>query len=97
MDWINVNDKLPEYGGTFIVSDGSCVLMNLFFPDMNRFGISSITHWMPLPEPPQRTKKGYPIDPSNIIQRIPNEKQFFNFWDIFRRLGFSKTDIEKKP
>ena len=56
MEWISVKDKLPEKNDRYLTLDS--------FPNNYKIGVStgsfenggwvstSITHWMPLPEPP---------------------------------------------
>lgn len=65
--WISVEDALPvindnepleefatDRGYTFIVSDGKYVWTELFLLKANKFDDESVTHWMPLPEPPTK-------------------------------------------
>lgn len=65
-NWISVKDRLPEQINEplLIVSDG-CVYCATFHPnycgEINRWhqinydrnGYENVTHWQPLPEPPQ--------------------------------------------
>jgi hypothetical protein len=69
MEWISVEDRLPEYFGWFLVFDGFLSRGNeatmgffegkessvLWLPLDQRDEPDSmiVTHWMPLPEPPQ--------------------------------------------
>jgi len=72
MDWIDVNDELPEIGEEVNVFTVKGIVTSLcryirhegslnFYWD-NRYGggcvhvQNSITHWMPLPEPPKTTQ-----------------------------------------
>lgn len=63
--WIPVTERLPESGGTYIVrSDRGSIYTSHFYPPRkSRIGIyggnwtprgkTTVTHWMPLPEPPK--------------------------------------------
>ena len=66
MKWISVDDKLPEAtfgvnGEDFIIIfNGECVQVSYFdgagfchVDDNVYYYIRSVTHWMPLPEPPE--------------------------------------------
>jgi len=68
MEWISVNDRLPETSQNVIIirfSNGRFYLPDMaeyyggqFFPtlqmpDGTDFNADWITHWMPLPEPPK--------------------------------------------
>ena len=57
-DWIDCRDKLPEVSGQYIVNiDG--IVFTLDYSFYSSIWIDEddvfmgITHWMPLPEPPQ--------------------------------------------
>ena len=65
--WISVKDKLPEYKNNIILYapgySGRPVRMGWLdktdenghnWRDAQGFGILSVTHWMPLPEPPEK-------------------------------------------
>jgi hypothetical protein len=60
-EWISVEDRLPETTGMVLATNGDTVLS---FPYMRyadgggKWGIGSdgITHWMPLPAPPESKK-----------------------------------------
>jgi hypothetical protein len=66
--WISVEERLPviedsepfdefteDRGYIFLVADeGGYVFTATFWIKANRFGDPSITHWMPLPEPPTK-------------------------------------------
>ena len=58
MEWIDVNDKLPENFSSILVvgeSIRSTALFQdgIFYSDLNLPKSKDITHWMPLPEPPK--------------------------------------------
>ena len=61
-EWISVKERLPEVGLLVIVTDGQLAGTGWFvgnewrahFPLDSR----SITHWMPLPEPPEEVNDG---------------------------------------
>lgn len=66
MNWISVNDRLPEEGEEVLVvlkSDRvfyyiAELTINAPYPfwwsqDRGLFTLDEITHWMPLPEPPE--------------------------------------------
>jgi hypothetical protein len=62
MEWISIKEKIPEIGMSVLVSDGTqiCIAfiqsMNKKFTQINTWDHwihESITHWMPLPEPPE--------------------------------------------
>jgi len=53
-EWISVEDKLPEKGTGFVITQNGYAMYlkgewNLYT------GAGDITHWMPLPEPPEAT------------------------------------------
>jgi hypothetical protein len=57
MEWINIDDKLPEIDEfvLFCSSDNGYMGVDHIDKDMNPFdwiNMHMITHWMPLPEPP---------------------------------------------
>lgn len=66
--WISVDERLPEESGTYITyhDHGNCGviyynasihLWNVYYHEDKQNAIRSVTHWMPLPEPPD-TKGG---------------------------------------
>lgn len=58
--WIPVTERLPDYPGRFMcyyeVNDygenGHCIDWGMYDPDDGWY-VSGVTHWMPLPEPPE--------------------------------------------
>lgn len=60
MNWINVNDSLPQETGKYLVTDGDDVEIMAFFgtykdsPDWSSYACNTldVTHWMPLPPLP---------------------------------------------
>lgn len=57
-EWISVNERLPDGNGRFLTVDKKGDMMVCYWE--KRFGWfasvcnkNAITHWMPLPEPPQ--------------------------------------------
>lgn len=62
MNWISVEDRLPEFGESILAWDNSveCICFGWYskdhgFTETTRF-IKEVTHWMPLPEPPEEMK-----------------------------------------
>ena len=67
-EWISVKDKLPDAGG-YVVCIAKRNPFSRFMPMVARIEkngwvnpiteqyISEITHWMPLPEPPEEEKE----------------------------------------
>lgn len=61
MQWISVKDRLPEGDGKYLCCTrlGACVICKfMIFGNGTRWSTfgsvaNSITHWMPLPEPPK--------------------------------------------
>lgn len=62
--WISVEERLPEKSGDYITyhEHGSCgviyynasiYLWNVYYFKDTQNAIRSVTHWMPLPEPPK--------------------------------------------
>ena len=66
-EWISVKDRLPEAGG-YVVCIAKRNPFSRFMPMVARIEkngwvnpiteqyISEVTHWMPMPEPPEREK-----------------------------------------
>ena len=60
VEWIRVEDKLPEKGVDVLLTNGIDVYFGFIGFDVepvwtNRYGewYRFVTHWMPLPEPPK--------------------------------------------
>ena len=58
-NWIDCKDKLPEIGSEYIVSV-DCAVFTLAYSCYSKTWVGDdgdvfmgVTHWMPLPEPPQ--------------------------------------------
>ena len=57
--WISVEDRLPEKDGKYIVCTAKCSVYCTRFKAYGKSGSfqtdinTHITHWMPLPEPPE--------------------------------------------
>lgn len=57
--WISVDEALPEYEETVLVTDGTDIWLtertlkewtdNLGFPEHESYSFEIITHWMPIP------------------------------------------------
>lgn len=66
-EWVSVRDRLPEIGVEVLVYD--CGFMGVwslnktdqgvFWEDGHgdQYSVDEVTHWMPLPEPPEEGRK----------------------------------------
>lgn len=69
MQWISVNDQLPEEGKNVLVFSGMIDVNNIPIYEIatyrifnngscfvtGPYSLSDITHWMPLPQPPKES------------------------------------------
>lgn len=56
MEWISVKDRLPKNGKYLVLSGFTTdyeVGITTSYYENGEWGIGSLTHWMPLPEPPK--------------------------------------------
>jgi hypothetical protein len=54
-EWISIKERLPEYSCIVLVTDGKIVTFSEFdysFSYIIRPYLEKVTHWTPLPEPP---------------------------------------------
>jgi len=66
MEWISVKDRLPEKKhGRFLITNGVYVKdsgWTPYYEDLWGFNEAHdyfvVTHWMPLPKPPEKVDKG---------------------------------------
>jgi len=57
-EWISVDDRMPEKEGKCVVLDTVLgVQVYYYHPDMVCSNWMSVTHWMPMPEPPKEGDK----------------------------------------
>jgi hypothetical protein len=55
-EWISVEDRLPERNGRYFTHccvDGQSLVCVLYYNKYNGFDEDTVTHWMPLPQPPR--------------------------------------------
>lgn len=60
MNWINVNDRLPDNIGRYLaVVNGKTTMlyydpeMNLWYEEDTEYSTEGVSHWALLPEPPK--------------------------------------------
>jgi len=59
MEWISVEDRLPETKKKILfIIDGTNMVTGFYSYTFNEFrvgfrGYKNVTHWMPLPDPPE--------------------------------------------
>lgn len=54
--WISVEERLPKYVGHYFSFNGNETSICFFSPD-ETFSTDGVTHWMPIPKPPEHPKK----------------------------------------
>lgn len=61
--WIDVNDRLPDKSGYYLVvttgfykSDRAHIEKYSINENLHWYGLRDVTHWMPLPEPPEKSE-----------------------------------------
>jgi len=66
MNWIKCSDRLPKEGSLVLIYRESDTIPNMYFIDIGAYGFFNsyiwgnkkednwnVTHWMPLPKPPE--------------------------------------------
>ena len=60
--WVSVKDRLPEKDGRYLAygsAFGRCRMGILYYSaELKHFNDGEVTHWMPLPEPPNESEDG---------------------------------------
>lgn len=77
MKWVSVDERLPEYGGSYIIcTDRNAVCTAHFWPSFGAFSGPAgrrAKYWMPMPLPPTR---------EDDIDRIPEMRiEPLNWYD----------------
>ena len=54
--WSSIYEKMPPYGRCVLTWDGTRIMVTTWWPSERGFEPCGVTHWMPLPEPPEVTK-----------------------------------------
>jgi hypothetical protein len=63
MEWISVKDRLPEDGKDYLVTDGDACMVAVYKNGIKKWDFfvydhcwysEDVTHWMPLPPPPNK-------------------------------------------
>jgi hypothetical protein len=58
-NWISVKDRLPDKKGDYLIFNTDGIVWPYWYEPVNQwfdslgFRTGSVTHWMPLPEPPR--------------------------------------------
>ena len=55
-EWISVEERLPDRNGRYLTHcnvEGQSLVCILYFCKVGGFNEGTVTHWMPLPEPPK--------------------------------------------
>ena len=52
-EWIPVTERLPDVGNFVMWTDGEMVACTTFVAKIGFIASAYVTHWMPLPEPPE--------------------------------------------
>lgn len=55
-EWISVDERLPERNGRYMTHckiEGKSLVCILYYCNVGGFNEGTVTHWMPLPEPPK--------------------------------------------
>lgn len=59
-EWISVEERLPDRNGRYLTHcnvKGQSLVCILYFCKVGGFNEGTVTHWMPLPEPPMKGDK----------------------------------------
>ncbi len=63
MEWIDVNDRLPDKYETVLIAHGNSKVNRSLWNPLHKcwhfYGIihKGVTHWMPLPSPPKQKEQ----------------------------------------
>ena len=55
-EWISVEERAPERNGRYLTHckiEGQSLVCILYYCNLGGFNEGTVTHWMPLPEPPK--------------------------------------------
>lgn len=55
-EWISIEDRLPERNGRYLTHcniENQSLVCVLYYCKIGGFNEGTVTHWMPLPEPPK--------------------------------------------